>query len=83
MCKSAEFPTQYHATLPTHLWREYVHLEHAHRMRTDRFVPDAVDTEFGELPPDTLVECSGESQLGRVGLKAVDVDVKAATCAIA
>ncbi len=52
-------------------------------MRTHRSVPDAIDAEFRKLPPDTLMQCSRECELGRVGLKTVDVDIEAAACAIA
>ena len=45
---------------------EDVDLEHADWMRTERFVPHAVDTEFGELVPDACPEFVGEGGLGFV-----------------
>ena len=43
-----------------------VHLEHANRMRTNRFVPHAVDAQFWELMADAGPQLAGKGPLGFV-----------------
>ena len=50
-----------------------VDLEHANRMRTDRFVPYAVDAEFWEFMADAGPQLVSEGALGFVFLWPVKV----------
>ena len=52
---------------------ENVDLEHANRMRTNRFVPDAVDAEFWEFMADAGPQLVSEGGLGFVFLWPVGV----------
>ena len=53
---------------------EDVDLKHANRMRTDRFVPNAVDTEFGELIADAGPQLVSEGSLSLISLWLVRVE---------
>ena len=43
--------------------REDVDFEHAHRVRSDGVMPDAIDAEFGEFSSDALPQLRGEFDL--------------------
>ena len=50
-------------------WCEDVDFEHSNWMWTDRSVPNAIDSKFWELVPDTRPEFMGEPSLGFVLLE--------------
>ena len=52
---------------------EDVDLEHTNRMRTNRFLPDAVDAEFWEFVADAGPELVSEGALGLVFLRPIRV----------
>ena len=48
--------------------RVHAHLEHGHRVRPDRPVPECVYAEFGEFAPDALSQGAGVFRLLRGGM---------------
>jgi len=61
------------------LWSKHVHFEHADRVRSDGSLEHRINAQFGELPPDALVQFFGVLRLRRRGLLEVDMDIEAPT----
>lgn len=62
--------------------REDIHLEHPDRVRAYGSLEQRVDSQFGEFPPDPLVQFARVGYLCGRGLLEVDVDVEAAPRAV-
>ena len=54
---------------PKLCWCKDIDFEHSNRMWTDRSVPNAIDSKFWELVPDTRPDFMGEPSLGFVLLE--------------
>jgi hypothetical protein len=73
---------------PTHkraklLRAEHIHLKHANWVRTDGSLKQRVDSQFGKLAPDSLVQFFGVLRLRGIILLEVNVNVEAAASIVA
>lgn len=56
--------------------REGIDFEHRNWVRSNWFVPELIDAQFREFPPDTLMQRLGVQCLGFAVLHIVDVKVE-------